>query len=175
MKFGLLANPYLTKSRVCKGHELNFLGYSILSKGELGLSKQSEQRLKDKEREVMKRNRGISLEEMLQQLRVKLQGWLNYFCYAKMNSKMSSLDGWIRRKIKCFRLKQCKRTTGIVRWLRKLGVEERLSWRTALSGKGWWRISNGPALNIGMNKMWFAQQGYYSLSDNYKSIHRKSL
>lgn len=164
-----------TKSRVCKGYQLNFLGHSILSKGELGLSKQSEQRLKDKVREVTKRNKGISLEEMLKQLRGKLQGWLNYFCQAKMGSKMEALDGWIRRRLKCFRLKQCKRRIGIVRWLRKLGVEETLSWRTALSGKRWWRLSNSPALNIGMNKMWFAQQGYYSLSENYKSLHRKSL
>lgn len=164
-----------SKSRICRGYELNFLGHSILKDGSLGLSKQSEQRLKDKIREVTKRNRGINLEEMLKQLRTKLQGWLNYFRYARMNSRMESMDGWVRRKLKCFRLKQCKRTIGIVRWLRKLGVEETLSWRTALSGKGWWRISNSPALNIGMNKMWFAQQGYYSLSENYKSLHRKSL
>jgi group II intron reverse transcriptase/maturase len=163
------------KSRVCKGYELNFLGHSILKDGGLGLSKQSEQRLKDKIRETTKRNRGISLEEMLKQLQTKLQGWLNYFCYARMSSKMETIDGWIRRKLKCFRLKQCKRRIGIVRWLRKLGVEETLSWRTALSGKGWWRLSNSPALNIGMNKMWFLQQGYYSLSENYKSLHRKSL
>ncbi len=32
-----------SKSRVCKGYQLNFLGHSILSKGEVGLSKQSEQ------------------------------------------------------------------------------------------------------------------------------------
>jgi group II intron reverse transcriptase/maturase len=164
-----------SKSRICKGYELNFLGHSILPKGEIGLSKQSEQRLKDRVREVTKRNRGISLEEMLKQLRTKLQGWLNYFQYAKMSSKIEAIDGWIRRKLKCFRLKQCKRTIGIVRWLRKLGIEEKLSWRTALSGKGWWRLSNSPALNIGMNKTWFAQQGYYSLSENYKSLHRKTL
>lgn len=164
-----------SKSRICKGYELNFLGHSILTKGELGLSKQSEQRLKDKVREVTKRNKGISFEEMLQQLRTKLQGWLNYFRYAKMSKRMEAIDGWIRRKLKCFRLKQCKRRIGIARWLRKLGVEEKLSWRTALSGKGWWRISNSPALNIGMNKEWFAQQGYYSLSENYKSLHRKTL
>jgi RNA-directed DNA polymerase len=164
-----------SKSRICKGYELNFLGHSILSKGEIGLSKQSEQRLKDKVREATKRNKGISLEEMLKELRGKLQGWLNYFRYAKMSSKMEAIDGWIRRKLKCFRLKQCKRTIGIVRWLRKLGVAEKLSWRTALSGKGWWRLSNSPALSIGMNKMWFAQQGFYSLSENYKSLHRKSL
>ncbi len=164
-----------SKSRICKGYELNFLGHSILGKGEIGLSKQSETRLKDKIREVTKRNRGISLEEMLKELRPKLQGWLNYFRYAKMKSKMGVIDGWIRRRLKCFRLKQCKRTMGIVRWLRKLGVEATLSWRTALSGKGWWRLSNSPAASIGMNNKWFSAQGYYSLSENYQSLHRKTL
>ena len=164
-----------TKSKTCKGYELNFLGHSILSNGSLGLSKQSESRLKSKLKEVTQRNRGISLEEMLAKLRTIKQGWLQYFRYATMKGKMETIDGWLRRRLKCFRLKQCKRTIGIVRWLRKLGVEETLSWRTALSGKGWWRISNSPAINIGMNNKWFTAQGYYSLSDNYKSLHRKSL
>jgi group II intron reverse transcriptase/maturase len=164
-----------SKSRICRGHALNFLGHSILKDGSLGLSKGSEGRLKAKVREITKRKRGISLEEMQGILRTKLQGWLNYFRYARMSSKMEAIDGWIRRKLKCFRLKQCKRRIGIVRWLRKLGVEETLCWRVALSGKGWWRLSNSPAINIGMNKIWFAQQGYYSLSENYKSLHRKSL
>ena len=164
-----------SKSRICKGYELNFLGHSILKDGSLGLSKASEVRLKDKVREITKRKRGISLEEMLRVLRTKLQGWLNYFRYARMSSKLEAIEGWIKRKLKCFRLKQCKRRIGIVRWLRKLGVEETLSWRTALSGKGWWRLSNSPALSIGMNKIWFAQQGYYSLSENYKALHRKTL
>ncbi|CAN5171122.1 hypothetical protein BH20BAC1_BH20BAC1_28200 [soil metagenome] len=164
-----------SKSRTCKGYELNFLGHSILNHGKIGLSKQSEKRLKDKIRQVTKRNRGISLEEMLKELRPKLQGWLNYFCHAKMKSKMEAIDGWLSRRLKCFRLKQCKRVIGIVRWLRKLGVEKTLSWRTALSGKGWWRLSNSPAINIGMNNKWFAAKGYYSLSANYKSLHRKIL
>lgn len=164
-----------SKSRICQGYELNFLGHRILKDGSVGLSKESEGRLKDKVRKITKRKRGIKLEEILHELRTKLQGWLNYFRYARMSSKLEAIDGWIRRKLKCFRLKQCKRKIGIVRWLRKLGVEETLSWRTALSGKGWWRLSNSPALNIGMSKMWFAQQGYYSLSENYKSLHRKSL
>ena len=164
-----------SKSRTAKGYALNFLGHSILNHGRIGLSKQSEQRLKDKIRQVTKRNRGISLEEMLKELRPMLQGWLNYFSYAKMKSKMEAIDGWLRRRLKCFRLKQCKRVIGIVRWLRKLGVEQTLSWRTALSGKCWWRLSNSPAVSIGMNNKWFAVKGYYSLSENYKSLHRKTL
>lgn len=164
-----------TKSKICKGYELNFLGHSILAKGNLGLSKQSESRLKSKLKEVTQRNRGISLEEMLLKLRTIQQGWLQYFRYATMKTKMESIDSWLRRRLKCFRLKQCKRTMGIVRWLRKLGVEETLCWRTSLSGKGWWRISNSPAISIGMNNKWFTAQGYYSLSENYKSLNRKSL
>ena len=164
-----------TKSKTCKGYELNFLGHSILGNGSLGLSKQSEARLKSKLKEVTQRNRGISLEEMLAKLRTIKQGWLQYFRYATMKGKMETIDGWLRRRLKCFRLKQCKRTIGIVRWLRKLGVEETLSWRAALSGKGWWRISNSPAINIGMNNRWFTAQGYYSLSENYNALHRKSL
>lgn len=164
-----------SKTRICQGYELNFLGHSVLKDGTLGLSKGSERRLKDKVRKITKRNKGVSLKEILGQLRTKLQGWLNYFQYARMKGKMIKMDGWIRRKLKCFRLKQCKRKIGIVRWLRKLGVEETLCWRTALSGKGWWRLSNSPALAIGMNNEWLAGQGYYSLGANYQSLHRKSL
>ncbi len=160
-----------TKSKTCKGYELNFLGHSILGNGSLGLSKQSEARLKSKLKEVTQRNRGISLEAMLAKLRTIQQGWLQYFRYATMKGKLEAIDGWLRRRLKSFRLKQCKRTIGIVRWLRKLGVEETLSWRAALSGKGWWRISNSPAINIGMNNKWFTVQGYYSLSENYKALH----
>lgn len=162
-----------SKSRICRGYELNFLGHSVLMDGRVSLSKESEARLKAKVRQITQRNRGVSLEKIVVELRTKMQGWLNYFRFASMGSKMERLDGWIRRKLKCFRLKQCKRRIGVVRWLRSLGVEETLCWRTALSGKGWWRLSNSPALSIGMNKMWFVRQGYYSLYDNYKSLHRK--
>jgi RNA-directed DNA polymerase len=164
-----------TKSRICRGYELNFLGHSILQDGSLGLSKQSEQRLKAKLKRVAQRKRGMSLEQMLKQLRTIKEGWLRYFSHARMRSKMEAIDGWLRRKLKCFRLKQCKRRIGIVRWLRKLGIEETLCWRAALSGKGWWRLSNSPAINIGMNKEWFTLQGYYSLSENYKALHRRLL
>lgn len=163
------------KSKVCKGYDLNFLGHSVLNGGQLGLSKESERRLKEKVRVITQRNRGTSLGELLRQLRTALRGWLNYFRHAKMKGKIEKLDGWIRRKLKCFRLKQCKRVIGVVRWLRKLGVEQTLSWRTALSGKGWWRKSNSPASNIGMSKQWFTEQGYYSLSEHYQKLHRSIL
>jgi RNA-directed DNA polymerase len=155
------------KSKVCLSYELSFLGHSILKDGSLGLSTQSEKRLRRKVKQITRRNRAVNLEQMLGELQVVLKGWLQYFKRARMKSKLEAIDGWIRRRLRCVRLKQCKRVSGIVRWLRSLGMEEKRSWLTALSGKGWWRLSNSPAVNEAMSKDWFAKQGYYSLSAHY--------
>jgi len=164
-----------SKSRICKGYELNFLGHKILPDGRLGLSETSESRVKQRVKHITQRNRGKSIEFIIASLKRYCEGWLYYFRYATMRRKIEQVDSWIRRKLRCYRFKQCKRVIGIVRWLRKLGVEETLSWRTALSGKSWWRLSNSPALNMGMNNDWFAEHGYYSLHTNYLSLHRKPL
>lgn len=171
----LLLKVNRNKSRICQGYELNFLGHSILKDGQLGLSQVSEDRLKQKVKHITQRKRGVSLGQVLMELRRYLPGWLQYFKHALMNRRMERVDSWLRRKLRCYRLKQCKRVIGIVRWLRKLGVEQTLYWRTALSGKSWWRLSNSPGANIGMSNHWFTEQGYYSLYDNYKALHRKLL
>ncbi len=162
------------KSRISQGYELNFLGHSILADGRLGLSDQSEKRMKQRVRRITKRNRGVKIGQILTELLRYLQGWLAYFRYAKMRRRIEHLDGWIRRKVRCHRLKQCKRVIGIVRCLRRLGVEETLSWRTALSGKSWWRLSNSPGVNIGMNNSWLVGQGYFSLSSHYLALQPKT-
>lgn len=159
------------KSAIRNHWETNFLGHSILSNGNIGISPATEERLKTKLKAITRRNRGVSLEEVLEELTSILRGWLEYFRYASMKRKMEKIDGWLRRRLKCFRIKQCKRTIGLVRFLRSLGVEEKLCWKTALSSKGWWRLSNSPALSIGMNNQWFKEKGYYSLLDNYSSLH----
>jgi len=156
------------KSRICRGYELNFLGHCLLYKQQVGLSKASEARLKEKVKQITRRNRSQSFTEIIKEINEYLRGWHQYFRYAEMRSKLTKIDGWIKRKLRCYRIKQCKRTIGIVRFLRKEGVKEKESWKTALSGKGWWRLSNTPATNMAMNDKWFAKEGYYSLSVNYK-------
>ena len=163
------------KSGIRQCFEVNFLGHSLLKGGKLGLSKESEQRLKSKVRKLTQRNKGVSIERVIKTLKTQLQGWLNYFRRASMSAKLRQLEGWIKRKLRCFRLKQCKRAIGIVRFLVKLKVKESLAWRLALSGKKWWRLSCSPACNIGMNNAWFDEMGYYSLTKNYKRPHRKPI
>ena len=92
-----------------------------------------------------------------------------------MKKKMEKIDGWLRRRLRCFRLKQCKRAIGLVRFLCKEGIEKTLAWRLALSGKGWWRLSNAPASDMAMNKEWFARLGYQSLALYYEQVKRFKL
>ncbi|CAN5383739.1 group II intron reverse transcriptase/maturase [soil metagenome] len=155
------------KSAVRQSYELNFLGHGIDKHGNLLLSKQSEDRLMRRARSLTKRNKGISFEQMLQQLHLYLGGWLTYFRYARMQKKLQRIDSWLRRRLRCVRLKQCKRAIGIVRWLRKLGMTTKRSWLIALSGKGWWRLCNTPAVNEAMNNNWLSSVGFYCLSDHY--------
>jgi group II intron reverse transcriptase/maturase len=158
------------KSQVCKGWQTNFLGHSYCKNGNLCLSRKSEERFKAVVKKITSRRRGISLEQLLEELNLKLRGWLHYFQYSQMTKRLSKLTGWLRHRIRCFRLKQCKRAKGIVRFLKKLGVPTWRCWLVALSGKGWWRLSATPQAQEGMNLEWFKKIGLFDLDENYQRL-----
>lgn len=60
------------KSGIKPCDKVNFLGYSLLHGSKLGLSKSSEQRLKKKLKTITQRKRGVSLEQILKELKVVL-------------------------------------------------------------------------------------------------------
>mgnify|MGYP001794548677 CR=1 FL=1 len=148
-----------SKSGVRECPDVNYLGYRLLRGGKFGLSADSERRFKDKVREITRRNRGISFERVLKELNRFLVGWLNYFYLCQMKKKLLHLMSWIRRKLRCYRLKQCKRAIGMARFLMKLGVPRSRSWTTAASRKDWWRKSDTYAAHEGRNLKWFAEIG----------------
>lgn len=159
------------KSEIRRPTALNYLGHGFLNNGTPILSKSSEKRLKEKIRKLTQRNRGRSFEQVKSELRSALRGWLNYFYKAQMKSRLENIDGWLRRRLRCYRLKQCKRALGMMRFLHKLGIPKTRAWTTATSRKGWWRKSLTPASHEGMNKEWFETQGVYNLSYHYSLLH----
>jgi len=89
----------------------------------------------------VKQNKGVRFEQIVSELTPILRGWLNYFQFARCKSLLKNLDSWIRRKLRCYRLKQCKRAITLQRFLESQGVDSWQSWILALSGKGHWSIS----------------------------------
>jgi len=155
------------KSRTCIPWELNFLGYTIHDDGGLGISRESVSKFKAKMRPITRRNRGISLEQLISELNPILRGWLNYFRLARMKNHLCGLEAWLRRRIRCFRLKQCKRAVSIAKFLNALGVPPNRSWSTAGSSKGWYRLACTPAACEGMNIAWFNRNGLFNLYSYY--------
>ena len=51
-------------------------------------------------------------------------------------STIRSLDGWLRRKLRCVRLKHCKQPAGLRRFLCQHGVSSRPARELASSGRG---------------------------------------
>jgi hypothetical protein len=141
-----------------------------LAGGTLHLSDKSEERLKENSKRQPAVTGGYLSSKSGKSLSRYCEGWLQYFRLARMKTRLEKIEGWLRRRLKCYRLKQFKREIGIVRFLTSLGVKKTLSWRTALSRKDWWRLSNSLALNIGMNNHCFSEQGLYGLSENYKRL-----
>lgn len=156
------------KSKVAKVEECKFLGYKLLNDGRLVLAKDSVKSFRDKVRQITKRNRGRKLEEIVRQLNVMLSGWVGYFRLTEYTTQLGDLDGWTRRKLRCYRLKQKKRSWPIAKFLIELGVPAHSAWNTAKSGKGWWRLSRSPALHQALNNAWFEELGLLNL-------HNRSL
>ena len=61
--------------------------------GELGVAPKSVERVKDRIRQITRRNRGIEIEEMVGELNSFLTGWVAYFRFAKCKSLIRELVG----------------------------------------------------------------------------------
>jgi group II intron reverse transcriptase/maturase len=158
------------KSKVVPSGETKFLGYRIVKDGILTISPVNIDRLKDKVRKITTRNRGVSLKLIISDLNHVLRGWLQYFRFTRWRGVLVELDGWIRRRLRCYKLKQCKKSYTIKLFLGKHGINDTQAWNVAKSGKGWWRRSKTPPVNRAMNLKWFNDLGLFCLALNYDRL-----
>ena len=166
-KLKLIVNK--DKSQVCLVNQTKYLGYTIQNTGSLSIAVKSLDKLKAKVRKITKRNRGVKFEQIITELTASLR-WLNYFQYAQCHKLLQTLDSWIRRKLRCYRMKQCKNTFTLQKFLERNGVKKWHSWILALSGKGHWRKSNCPQACQAMGNLWFDEMGLYNLTLNYNRL-----
>ena len=151
-------------------NERKFLGHRLMADGGLVIAPTSLDRAKDRIRQITRRHRGVSFERVIGELNSFTIGWTTYFRYAKAKSVLSDMDGWMRRKLRCVRLKQRKRAASIATFLQQLGVPKNQSWTTAACGKGWWRMAQTPAASQAMSNQWFRDQGLVGLLDQYARL-----
>jgi RNA-directed DNA polymerase len=131
------------KSAVGKPYQRKFLGFSLTShrKPKRRVAPQAIRRFKVRIRVLTRRMRGRKLSDVISELNSYLNGWRGYFGFCETPSVLRKLDGWIRRRLRCYLWKQWKTIARRRSELRRLNVPH--SWVRTLScsRKGAWRIS----------------------------------
>lgn len=150
------------KSKVVKTNALHFLGFTFRGKkicwGEKALSD-----FKHRIRRLTKRSWGISMHRRYRELRLYIQGWINYYGLSEYYRPLPGLDEWIRRRIRMCYLKQWRKPRTRIRNLIKLGTRTFTAVCLGLSSKGPYRLARTLATQSGMTNKWLAQQGLVSV------------
>jgi RNA-directed DNA polymerase len=104
------------KSAVARPQERKFLGFSFTygANPRRRIAPKALLRCKQKVRELTRRTRGISLQQMTKELASYLRGWKSYFGYCQTPSVLQRLEAWIRRRMRSMIWKQMEAEAGAV-------------------------------------------------------------
>ncbi len=155
------------KSGVARPWQRKLLSFSFTTNKEpkRRIAPEAIKRFKIRVRELTRRTRGVSIEQMVEELSRYLTGWLGYFGFCQTPSVLKNLESWIRRRLRCFMWKQWKRGRRRYAALRERGVGRDLAAQTAGSPHGPWRISRSPALSYALPNAHFTSLGLPKLTD----------
>jgi RNA-directed DNA polymerase len=152
------------KSAVARPWHRSFLGFAVKDDPAFRrcIADKAVTRFKDRVRELTRRHRGVSLEKMIADLNPFVRGWAGYFGFSQWH-ELPSLDGWIRRRLRCVAWVQWKTRRQRYRELRRLKVPERSASAAIFSPKGPWRLSFSEALHRAFTKARFRRLGLISM------------
>jgi RNA-directed DNA polymerase len=114
------------KSAVARPQERSFLGFSFTADEppQRCIAPRALERFKQRVRELTRRTRGVRLERVIADLAVYLRGWNGYFGYCETPGVFQTLNGWIRRRLRCYLWKQWRTRRNRFDELRKRGAQK---------------------------------------------------
>ena len=135
------------------------------------LSIKAEKRVKHRIKQITRRSRGVSLDQVIGELNRYLKGWLGYFRLIETPSTLRDLDSWIRRRLRCFMMKRWINNCHTrYRALRALGVSDQNARPVAGFRKGPWVLSHIQPVRVAMPNRFFADKGLLFLLHGYESL-----
>lgn len=158
------------KSAVAHPWERSFLGFTLRGERDLRrcVAPKALIRFKDRVRQLTGRSRGVGMPRVIADLNPILRGWAGYFRFSQWG-ELASLDGWIRRRLRCLAWVQWKTARRRVGELEHRGVARSAAFAAVKSPKGPWRLSTSNALNAAFSKARFRSLGLVSMADLVKA------
>jgi len=163
------------KSGVGRPWQRKFLGYSVCNRKQnvrLKVASKAIMRFRGDLKAVFRRGRGRALRRVIEELNLKLCGWMNYFRHIGVKGILQELDGWVRRHLRMILWLQWKRPFTRAKNLMRLGLDEKRAWNSAQNGRGSWWNAGASHLNQALPKKLFDRLGLISLMDYYRQLKR---
>ena len=79
-----------------------FLGFQIGTRGKVVWTAKALARFKERVREITKRNRGRKVTDVIDELRLYITGWLNYYGISNTYKVVLELSEWVRRRVRLY-------------------------------------------------------------------------
>ena len=163
------------KSGVGRPWQRKFLGYTVCNRKQnvrLKVAPKAIIRLRGDLKAVFRRGRGRALGRVIEELNLKLGGWMNYFRHIGVKGILQELDGWVRRHLRKILWLQWKRPYTRAMNLMRLGLDEKRAWNSAQNGRGSWWNAGASHLNQALPKKLFDRLGLISLMGYYHQLQR---
>ncbi len=128
-------------------------------------------RFKQRVREITRRNRGHRVRDVIDELRLYVVGWLNYFGKSHTYKQVVELAEWVRRRVRLYYWKQWKAARTRRRNLIKLGADPGEVKMASRSRKGYWRMSSNRIVQQAMNNQWLEEQGVPDIRTVWIKLH----
>jgi len=165
-ELGLLVNR--EKSKVAPIEEVTFLGFRII-RNKISMSPESYARFKDRVKRMTYRNNPKSMEQIVDELNLFLRGWGNYFRIQQFHKVFTSLDQWIRQRLRSMQLAKWKKPKRFQRAMINAGVPQHYAQKVWVAMSSWRSVQRNEVQRV-LNLGWFRNFGLIFLSDySYKS------
>lgn len=159
------------KSRCTQLKLCEFLGYAMDRKGRLVWTLKALHRFKQRVREITRRNRGHRVQDVIDELRRYVVGWLNYYKLSCTYTVIKRLAEWVRRRVRLYYWKQWKQPRTRRRNLIALGIDPAEVHRASRSRKGYWRMSQMQLVRHALNNRWLEEQGVPDIRAIWIKLH----
>ena len=148
------------KSAVARPEERKFLGFSISNDGsERRIAPKALDKFKGRIRDMTRRTRGFSLQQLIKELKPYIVGWRGYFGFCQTPRVLTNLEAWIRRRLRLYLWRQWRTRQNRFAELRRRGVAKFPAAVAAGSPTGLWRMSGHPAVQQALRNAYFESLG----------------
>jgi group II intron reverse transcriptase/maturase len=166
------------KSGIRRPVNFQILGYGFVPtyvKGEKGkyqlvVMEKRWKSFKAELKEITRKTKPMSFDERMRKLSEVVRGWLGYFKFGAIYSKLKKLDGWLRNRIRYCIWHDWKKPERKRKNLIRLGVDPEMAYQWSRTRMGGWATAQSPILGTTITVKSLKKRGYESLLTLYQKV-----